>query len=89
MSEERIESEALADVIAVTEADKKRKPKTKAEPKVAEPAESAYIEGVGEYRPSTPVPLCHSCDNFGSYPNWRPCINCRDNPKNQQSFYRH
>jgi hypothetical protein len=30
---------------------------------------------------------CNTCRNFGSYPSWVPCRNCRHNPNNQQSFY--
>lgn len=30
---------------------------------------------------------CNTCRNFGSFPSWRPCCNCRHNPNNQQSYY--
>jgi hypothetical protein len=32
-------------------------------------------------------PGCNTCRNFGSYPAWQPCCDCRNNPKNSQSFY--
>lgn len=32
-------------------------------------------------------PGCDTCRNFGSYPAWNPCSNCRHNPKNQHSYY--
>ena len=79
----------------------KRSPKKKGEPVtpavIDEPAateETAVNEVVDETvdevvdnREQSSFPGCNTCRNFGSYPTWHPCANCRHNPKNQNSFY--
>lgn len=32
-------------------------------------------------------PGCNTCRNFGSYPAWQPCCDCKNNIKNSTSFY--
>ena len=38
-------------------------------------------------REQSSFPGCNTCRNFGSFPAWQPCADCRHNPKNQNSFY--
>ena len=75
----------------------KRSPKKKSEPVapavIDEPAvaeETVVDETVDEVvdnSEQSSFPGCNTCRNFGSYPAWHPCADCRHNPKNQNSFY--
>lgn len=71
----------------------KRSPKKKDEPVAptvidkSTVIEEASVDEVVDNREQSSFPGCNTCRNFGSYPTWQPCADCRNNPKNQNSFY--
>lgn len=68
--------EALCEHAVITE------PITAEEPTVDE-----VVDEVVDNCEQSSFPGCNTCRNFGSFPAWQPCADCRHNPKNQNSFY--
>lgn len=56
------------------------------EPAINE-AVDEVVDEVVDNREQSSFPGCNTCRNFGSFPAWQPCADCRHNPKNQNSFY--
>lgn len=54
---------------------------------VVDEAVDETVDEVVDNREQSSFPGCNTCRNFGSYPAWQPCADCRHNPKNQNSFY--
>lgn len=53
-----------------------------------EPSVDEAVDEVVDNREQPSFPGCNTCRNFGSYPAWQPCADCRNNPKNQKDYYR-
>ena len=78
----------------------KRTPKKEPKPKAVAPVEESaevqaeiqenlkeQTDAVKESKDQQDFPGCNTCRNFGNYPAWHPCSDCRNNPKNKTSYY--